>query len=478
MLRVKQHLGQDTRNTSSDTLKTSYRRWEKSGHVPAKTAEAIALVLNVTVTVLQGQAPEAAPSRLDAITERIQQRLGEGHQALQEILDAEAAAERRTLHIAMDGNTPFQQDANATHQQNLRFIAERLTRRLEYAQLSQDKGELDEISCLLGFGQHEIQQPVSEDGLWLLLQDGAAADQPRFFHSVNDLTASAKDTIQQYLQSAPCDSRVTFRQEGAWFRLQVFNPHWKEDSAIQVRLSFVRGQASETGLQWTQPSWLDEISLRDFQHSLWTYSNYVEDLDSHENGPYSLGDLKLAIYRRPSREEFEKDGWGVQDKLISIGETWLKQTEIREKASADLTEVEIEDYLEDLENMLMRHAEYGNAHDVVTQRLCSHLLECMQPLLAEWPLKYWQFKAHQNCIAVELNAPLSLAQQQQKSDFYGTKYRIYLVVQAPQQEAARPVPWRSESIERAVDRIQRDFEAALAPSEIGPPLSHHLNIRQ
>lgn len=402
---VQQHSGKDTRHTSSETLKTSYRRWEKTGHIHPKNAECLAQILRITMAVLQGQAPAAAQSRFDAITARIQERLDAGHQPLQEMLDAEAATELHTIHISMGGSAPHDKTQEQEHQQHLRFVAERLTQRMEYAQLSQDQNELQELSDLFGYSLIELQQPVSEDGLWLLLQDGGAAAQPRLFQGIHALQFDVINTIKTHLEGAPCDSRIAFQQEGPWFRIQIIDRHLDEKSKGQVRLSFVRSQASESGLQWTQPTWREEFSLQDLESALLWYSNYVKGLDAREKGPSNLANLKLAVYQRPSRAEFEQFGLGVKDKLVAIGGGYREQIKAREDAAGNLSEVEITDYIEGLKKTLDHRAKTADAHDLVTQWLCSNLLNNMQALLSDWPLQYWQFKACKSRIDIQLDAP-------------------------------------------------------------------------
>lgn len=459
---VQQRSGKDTRHTSSETLKNSYRRWEKTGHIHPGTAESLAQVLGVTVAVLQGQAPEAAQSRLDAITARIQERLNAGHQPLQEMLDAEAAIKTHTIRISMDGSEPPKPDADQERQQHIRYVAEHLTQRLEYAQLSQDPQELDALAELLGYSFAELQQPAAENGYWMLLQDGACAQEPQVCRDIHILLSKARQTLDEQSQYAPADTRVTLRKEGAWFRLQILNPHWKSASEIQPRLSFVRCQPSETGLQWTQPTWRDEFLLDFFEEDLFHRFNYVRGRDGVEKGPRHLANLKLAIYQLPSRQECEDLGTDAKAQLVALTGGALEFS----KAEGYF----LEDY-----KRLLAQKKYGDAHDLFTINLCVGLMDVLQPLLADAPLRYWKF-THlftQTDIFVQLDAPIWLMRHlHERQDFnfdLGCKYRIQLMEQLPDNRL-RSVPWRTQSAQRLLQNIHERLARELKKTEVGPSL--------
>lgn len=459
---VQQHSGKDTRHTSSETLKTSYRRWEKTGHIHPKNAESLTQILGVTMAVLQGQAPAAAQSRLNAITARIQERLDTGHLPLQEMLDAEVATERHSIHISMDGSPPPEQDAATEHQKNLGIVAKNLTQRLEYAQLSQDPQELSTLADLLGYSQAELQQPVSENGYWMLLQDGACAQEPQICRDIHILLSKVRQTLDEQSTHAPADTRITLRKEGAWFRLQILNPRWKRVPEIQPHLSFVRCQPSETGLQWTQPTWQDEFLVDLFEDDLSRSFNYVRGRDGVEKGPRHLANLRLAIYQLPARQEYEDLGTDAKAQLVALTGGALEFSKVEGY------------FLEDYKRLLTEK-KYGDAHDLFTANLCVGLMDVLKPLLADAPLKYWKF-THlfaQTEIFVQLDAPIWFMRHlYERNDFnfnLGCKYRIQLMEQLPGNRL-RSVAWRIQSAQRLLEDIHKQLARELEKTEVGPSL--------
>lgn len=453
-------MGKNINHKTSETLKTTYRRWEKEGRVTPQTAEALAKVLGVTVAVLQGAAPDAAPSHSEVLQDRIREQIAAGNEALTKMLDAEAAADRRAIHLSFGGSNASPPEPTEEHDSHIRSIASDLSARLERAQLSQDQAELNKLSHLLGYSLNELQQPISEYGHWLLVDHYKGSE---IFQGIGMLISQVRMAMEEPLQNLSSDTCIEFQKENAWFRLKIIDPRWAAHPRLQMPMSFTRCQASETGLQWTQPTWRDELSLTDFEQGLCAHANYVKGLDGLEKGPADLRHLKLAIYQRPSPAEFEQQGWGAENKWVATTGGYLEEL----KAKGDLDE------LEHLEDRLAQRALEGDAHDMATHWLCSGLLHVLQPWLSEWPLQYWKFKAHGRGIGAELEAPLWLAQQRNNFDCLGTKYLIELVEELPEQ-GLRRVPWRAESVAAALARIQRDLQRELAPLEIGPAMPRYL----
>lgn len=410
-LRLYTRLGKN--HTSLAAQKTSYQRWEKHGKIDPKTARTLAEVLSVPLSILCGGEPEAPPSRMDEIRARLREQRAAGNKALISYLedDQEASA-------AEDG------------------LARRLAVELEYAQLSQDEGEFKRLSDLLGYSVSELQQPVGVNGHWMLVCEGHNLPiHPEIIHGTVDLLDKVEAYAQECLDYPWCDSRVTLIRESVWFRIRVFHP---TDPEFVQSLSFVRCQASEKGLLWTKPTWVDDYFIQGLPGRLSQYANYVRGFDQQEMGPSNLANLKLAIYRLPTHQEVEEQGESALPTLVTLTNGCLDEG--RDRLPFFLDE--------------------GSGHDLATNWICSDLMEVMKPLLCDWPLKYWKFASQGNAISVHLDAPVFLALERGRTDWWGQRFRIDLV-EGSMDEELRRVPWRRKSVEKALERIQEHLKREL-----------------
>lgn len=422
--RVSEHQGKCLDPAS---LKNIAHRWERSGKLSLQTATVLADVLGVTLSILCGAEPEAQPSRIDEIQARIHDQLAKGNANLADQLDREQKPD-----VAE------------------KLLAQRLAADLEYAQLSQDVKEFQRLSQLLGYSISELQQSVGVHGHWMLVCNGhALPSAPVIIHGIAELQHLIEGYAQKCLDFAESDTRVTLTQDSVWFRIQFSHPRISE---LTQNLSFVRCQASTTGLLWTKPSWVDEHFIQGLPRRLSEYANYILGFDRQELGPGDLANLKLAIYQLPMRQEIEQHGESAPTVLAALTQGCLNE------------------YLERLPAFVSQ----GFGHDTATIWLCADLLEVLQPLMGDWPLKYWRFQAQGDTILVSLDAPLHLAAERGCiDDLFIPKFRIELVESVA--DNLRCVPWRRKSVENALERIKQHLKREIAERDdamdASPPIA-------
>ena len=397
-----------------ESMKNGAHRWERSGKISLQAATVLADVLGVTLSVLRGAEPEALPSRIDEIRARIRDQLAVGNPHLASQLDCE-------------------EDPDLA--KNL--LANRLAADLEYAQLSQDVKEFQRLSQLLGYSISELQQPISVHGHWMLVCNGhALPGAPAIIHGIAELRYLIEEYAQKCLDFSESDMRVTLTQDSVWFRIQFSHPRISE---FDQNFSFVRCQASATGLLWTKPSWVDEHFIQSLPRQLSEYANYVLCFDQKELGPSDLANLKLAIYQLPTRQEIKLHGESAPTVLAALTQGCLNES--LERLPAFMNE--------------------GYSHDTTTTWLCADLLEVMKPLMGDWPLKYWQFQTQGDAILVSIDAPLRLAAERGCIDeLFMPKFRIALVESVA--DSLRRVPWRRKSVENALERIKQHLKREIA----------------
>lgn len=409
------------------SLRNTAHRWERSGKLSLQTATVLADVLGVTLSILRGAEPEALPSRIDEIQARICDQLAIGNPHLASQLDCEEEPELAK-----------------------KLLANRLAADLEYAQLSQDVKEFQRLSQLLGYSISELQQPAGVHGHWMLICNAPALPSaPAIIHGTAELLYLVEDYAQKCLDFSESDMRVTLTQDSVWFRIQFSHPRISE---LAQNFSFVRCQASATGLLWTKPTWVDDHFIQSLPARLSEYANYVRGFDQQERGPGDLANLKLAIYQMPTRQEIEQNG----EKATTV--------------LAALTQGCLNEYLERLPAFVSG----GYGHDAATTWLCADLLEVIQPLMGDWPLKYWKFQAQGAAILVSLDAPLRLAVERGCiAELFIPKFRIELVESVA--DNLRRVPWRRKSVENALERIKHHLKREITERDdamdVSPPIA-------
>ncbi|WP_414444645.1 helix-turn-helix domain-containing protein [Burkholderia sp. 22PA0106] len=396
------------------SLKNIAHRWERDGKLSLQTATILADVLGVTLSILRGAEPDAQPSRIEEIKARIHEQLATGNDTLAGQLHSD---EKPTDAVSR--------------------LAQRLAADLEYAQLSQDAKEFQRLSQLLGYRISELQQPASAHGHWILICNGPTLPiNSAIIHGTVQLMSLVERYAQECLDFSESDMRVTLTQDSVWFRIQFPHPRIPE---LAQNLSFARCQPSATGLLWTKPTWMDDYFIQKLPKQFSEYANYVNGFDLQELGPSDLANLKLAIYKLPTRQEIERHKENAQTVL------------------ATLTQGCLNEYLE----RLPAFVKDGSGHDAATSWLCADLLEIIQPLMGDWPLKHWQFQARGNAILVSLDAPPRLAAERGYiDDLFVPRLRIELVESLA--DTVRRVPWRLKSVEHALERIKRHLNREIA----------------
>lgn len=408
--------------TSDEVVKTSYQRWERLGATTPETAEALAVELRTTVAVLQGGAPEAAPSGVDLIEARLREMSEQGSAGVSDTLAKYAA----------DGN-PFRQ------------MAVDIGSRLEAAQLSQAQDELADLAALTGLTLEELQRPMSIHGYWLLIGNGPMG-RPRseILHGVTDVLNEVREELARCLDLHESDARVSFHDDKPWLRVEIRHPRIAQ---LTRTLRFVRCQPGGTGLQWIQPTWWDRFWLNQLPEKAFDHANFVSGFDGNALGPTDVCCLRLAITKNPSYSQVQRLGGEVRPEIVAVvalgsGDppSWVR------------SQFEVE----------------GTLHDVATTWLTSALWDHLQPFITDWPVQFWRFAARAGRVDLMLEAPAYLLVQRGGEAHFGSMCSIVLAEQSADGKL-RSVPWRRASVAAAQKRLESLLEFVREQVSVGPP---------
>ena len=281
----------------------------------------------------------------------------------------------------------------------------------------------------------------------LICNEHLSQDDPTILLGADELLFQVERYAQKCLGFSTSDARVSMTQDSVWFRIQFSHPHIPR---LSRNLSFVRCQVSEKGIFWAKPTSSDKRRIQSLSWRLAQYTNYICDFDQKELGPSKLANLKLAIYKLPTRKEVRDAPWeSVAHKQVA------------------LTNGCLDEYLDLLPSFLLD----GHGHDTATNWLCADFMDVMEPLLHQWPLQYWKFQACNDGIRVIPDPPLRLALERGGlDDSYDPKFSIELVEENTD-GSLRQVLWRRKSIETTRENIQRLLQDAITKQNSGSAAS-------
>lgn len=402
-------------HASVGVMKTSAQRWEKTGAVPANMAKHIADELKTTTAVLQGSAPDPAPSRVDELESRIKRRIADGPTP-----DLAAALEQ-----CGDEGTPE------------RELAIRLNSRLEAAQLSQAQDELERLAALTGLSAAELRsQPMSHEGYWLLMWTGPTGrETTEVVFGVAAILHSVRTGLRECVADAhESDAHVSFTTERHWFSVAFAHARLPQ---LTRTLRFVRCQPTESGLNWCSPTWQDEYWLKALAREAYCYANFVTDFDS-ACAPAECTRLRLAVTRNPVMHEPEDSTEAGRSGIIMVTEGNL----------SELPAATLNSFVQE-----------GNGHDLVVNWLSADLWDKLQPLLSDWPLECWHFSKAQGRIDIHLNVPYRLDTNRDTPPASGNRFSVMLVERSDNGELRRS-PWRDKSLTRILERLEQSHRDA------------------
>jgi len=409
--RVYGRLGKPT--ASANVMKRSYQRWEQSGAMTPETAQHLADELRTTVAMLQGAAPDAPANMVDQVEDRLREF---------------AVGNALSLESALKG---FVNEENP-----IRALAMSVASRVEAAQLSQDQAELSKLAALTGWTMEDLQRPIGVHGHWLLIRTGRLGPyKTELLHGVSELLWEVRQDLEQSLGIHESDARVSFHDEGPWIRIEVQHPQIKEWTRT---LRFVRAQPTETGLRWTQPTWLDRFWIDQLPQDAFELANFVQGFSEAYGTPTDLTRLRLAIVRNPSLKEVEEHGPELRPEIVALAKLRPEDPPAQVRASFERD---------------------GCAHDLITNWLSAELWEHLVLLLKDWPCEYWRLSPASGRIQVSLEAPLWVMLERNPAPRWDPIYSIVLVEQ-PSAGEPRSAPWRQASVAAVHERLQSFLNSA------------------
>jgi len=352
------------RSSSHASLKNTGQRWEKRGTLDSALATHLATVLKTTVEVLRGEhplpTPTSAPKRVEQLEALLRERSQNGtHPELQSALE----------YVRASGA-----------EDPVRALAEDLNQELEIAPLSASKERWNTLAAITGMTKRQMLQPVSHDGLWLLIANGPPGPiRHELLHGVHGITHALHDEWKDLeTENSQGDSVITFSEEKPWYKISWMPqraPEWVRE------FRFVRCQPTESGLLWVAATDNDEFWLEQLNRDAHGYFDYVETADGLRS-PTDVTKLRLLIHRHVSPREAEEQQTSSHLVLLKVHHGSLPDMH---------------------PNTLDAFSSEGCAKSIAVNRLCYGLWEALLPYLAEWPLKYWSFRVFGGCIGVALD---------------------------------------------------------------------------
>lgn len=418
------------RGGSNEVLKNTAQRWESTGAVPREMAQHLAEVLGTTVAVLQGEAPQPAPSMVDEFERLIHARVTAGScPELAEALD-------RAGRDSADDERPE------------RSLATSLSGRLEVAQMTQASELFDEIALLTGLSVAHLRKPMSHGGFWLLVGTGfAGPERCEIFSGVTEVTQEVRAELSRhFVHTGQRDSHATFCEEAPWFRVTLTDARM----GLNRVLRFVRCQPNEHGLQWTSATWLDRFWIDELPGNAYAQATFVTGFDGVQV-PSKVTNLRLAVVKHPVYDPNVPFEMNRLDDIVAV-------------TRGDLDELP--------DRTMEMFEKDRQTHYLVVNWLRAGLWEVLEPLLTEWPLEYWRISKAQTRIDVHLELPLRAYMQFEVPPRQGNLYSIVLVEEL--NDSLRRMPWNADSVSHVFETLERDFKGKCsAPPDIARPAPRH-----
>lgn len=409
------------KQASPEVLKNTAQRWEASGAIPANMAKHVAEVLETTVAILQGEFPGPAPSRVDEIEGRL-----------------------RELIATSPPPRLLEELAHCDEAENpSRSLAMHISCRLEIAQLSQAQDEFQDLAAITGYNIRELQEPTSFQGFWMLIRVGPLGPATtEILTGVGDVQFVVRTEMQSCLENLhPSDAHVAFIEEKHWFKVTIQDPR---HARLTRTLRFVRCQPTESGLKWSSPTWQDRYWVDTLPNDACEYANFVTGFDSVRL-PSDCRNLRLAIARTPTLQEFEERGPDAPPEIVEL-------------TAGDLAELPDETF-----ESFRRE---GNSHALVISSLAADLWDRVLPLMSDWPLECWSFRVAHSRIDILLNVPFRLYANSTAPLNFGHRFSVMLF-EIDAGGGQRRAPWRQKSVAHVHEQLKKSLLQARQGQEPG-----------
>lgn len=387
----------------SATLISDYQRIERTGRTSRKTAEALAVVLEVSVEVLQGI---EGPEPFDYI-KRIEKQL-------QKQLDKGAST---ALHRALE------REAGSGPDEALNWLATSIGERIETVQLGRNPSEIAELATFTGLSESELLEPANVMGHWFITITSRICNRSDIVYGVAAVGYHIKEQVADWLDRLGSDGSIRMWHEKPWFRMEIQLPSSRNHEVI--RIDFVRCQPDAKGFRWINSTWRDDFFI---ESSLgdWAYSaaNFVSDF-SGTASPVDLHRLSLLVT--------EHDGSYVNA----------------------VRQMVISGHFEEMTEAIKEDFERESAsHHLFVNWLVSDLRRALAPHLAMYPTKCWHISS---CACIDIH----FTEPRFATGISGNlRYRISLVEEISSNEFV-PVPWREKDKVDLQKKIERWLQEGL-----------------
>lgn len=221
----------------TESLARHYQRIEETGQTSVGYATALADVLGVSVSLLQGLENPDPNAYLRYVKTLLAQQLNAGQsQTLCDLLSQRARDDK---------------------EQALNHLAEDLAERIEQVQLVRNPTMVAELVALTKLSEGDLLAPANVRGFWFLSVKSRIINHSEVVDGVSALNYRIAEVMQSYLAALRDDSTIRMWYDRPWVRIEICRPRIRD----RMLVDFTRCQPDVTGLRWVAPSWHDEFFL-------------------------------------------------------------------------------------------------------------------------------------------------------------------------------------------------------------------------
>jgi len=385
------------------TVARHYQRIEDTGQTSSKYAQALATILGVSVSMLQGtEDPDAGPDPyvyLEYVRQLLKEQLDSGTNNALNALDAQYRQQ-------------YDEDG-------WELLTSDLAERIEQAQLVRNPRQIAELVALTGITEQQLLAPANIRGFWFLAVKSRMFNSSEIIDGASLVTLRIGDILKEQLEHLGNDSHIRLYRDQPWTRIEVIRPRVNDRMYIDI----ARAQPGENGLRWIDTSWRDDFFLDPgLIEQAYANADVVTDF-SGKTAPADPHRLRLVVT--------EHDG--------TYGEP-LRRMVVRG---------EIDDLPAPVQENFANEA---STRILFMNWLTSGLRDALVPHLALYPVADWKISA--NDIGIDI---MFKNRRHSNHGYFEIKYRIMLAEEIQPGTYGR-VPMRKHH----VGKLQKDIERWLA----------------
>lgn len=402
--------------TQSDlTQARQYQRIENNGKTSIKYAQALATILGVSSSLLQGEEdPETGPDPylyLQYIRQLLKEQLDNG------ISDALRAM-----------NTQYHQKYD---DDGWELLTSDLAERIEQAQLVRNPQQIAELVALTGITKEQLLAPANLRGFWFIAVRSRTFDCTEIVDGATSVTIRVGDIMKEHLEHHGNDSEIRLHRDRPWTRIEIVRPRVDDRMYIDI----ARAQPGENGLRWIDTSWLEDFFLAPgLIEQAYAHADVVTDF-SGKTIPSDVHRLRLVVtehdgtYGEPLRRMVVRGG--IDDLPFYVKENFAKE------ASTRL---------------------------LFTNWLTLGLRDALVPHLVLYPATDWRIK--ENSIGIDF---MLMSRCNANHGFFEIKYRVMLTEEV-QLGTFERVPMRKHHIDKLRKDIEQWLTEGYVPYEADTPV--------